>query len=148
MEDVFLKIMDRIAEGMPEVVMIDEYYGQLETEEDAYPMPGDCIFIKPVEGEWDNITPVTQKGQGEVTVMLAKDCFEDTHYSSGTREIIRERLLQEKKLYKLLQAFRPGEKMGRMRRKVSRNYSTPCGKKVYEMVFTFEVIDSSAATPQ
>lgn len=137
--------MDRIAEGMPELSMLDEYYGQLETEADIYPMPGDCVFIKPVEGDWDNITPVAQKGAGEITVILAKDCFEDTHQSSGTREVIRDRLLQEKRLYKLLQGFRPGERMGRLRRKVSRNYATPCGKKAYEMVFAFDVIDESAA---
>ncbi len=148
MENVFLNVMNRIAEGMPEVAMIDEYYGQLETEADAYPMPGDCIFIKPVEGDWDNITPFTQKGRGEITVILAKDCFEDTHHLSGTSEVIRERLLQEKKLYRLLQGFCPGEKMGRLRRRASRNYATPSLKKAYEMVFAFEVIDSSAATLQ
>ncbi len=146
MENVFLNIMSRIAEGMPEVSIIDEYYGQLETEADAYPMPGDCIFIKPVEGDWENITPTTQKGRAEITVMLAKDCFEDTHHTSGTSEIIRQRLLQEKKLYALLQAFRPGDKMGRLHRKASRNYVAPCAKKVYEIVFGFEAVDDSAAT--
>lgn len=148
MENVFLNIMKRIDEGMPGISMIDEYYGQVETERDSYPIPGDCIFIKPVEADWGNITPTTQKGRAKITVMLAKDCFEDTHHGSGTSEVIRTRLLQEKALYVLLQGFCPGEKMGRLRRETSRNYPTPCGKKVYEIVFAFDVHDNSAAILQ
>ena len=40
MEEIFINIMERIAEGMPELSLIDEDYGQLEmsAEEDRYPV--------------------------------------------------------------------------------------------------------------
>lgn len=40
MEEIFIAIMERIAEKMPELSYIDEDYGQLEAgaEEDHYPV--------------------------------------------------------------------------------------------------------------
>lgn len=38
MEELFIKILQLITEEMPELSLVDEDYGQLETEEDTYPV--------------------------------------------------------------------------------------------------------------
>lgn len=148
MENIIIAVMQRIAEGMPELSLVDEYYGQLETEEDTYPVTFPCVLIDPPKGQWENVSPGTQKGDIEMTVMLAIDCYDDTHYSSGTEEKITERLLQVKKLYKLLQGFRIDRRMGPMFRKKSNNYTLAGGKKIYEIIFGFKFHDESAAIDQ
>ena len=47
MEDVFIAIMEQIAQEMPELSLIDEDYGQLEmgAEEDQYPVTFPCVLI-------------------------------------------------------------------------------------------------------
>ena len=47
MEEIFIAIMERIAEKMPELSYIDEDYGQLEmgAEEDQYPVTFPCVLI-------------------------------------------------------------------------------------------------------
>ena len=76
---------------------------------------------------------------------LAFDCYHDTHYGSGTEDKIRERLQAEKKLYKLLQGYRLNKEMGRLKRVDSMQFSLPGGIKVYELIFGFEITDSSAS---
>lgn len=44
MESVKLALMKRIEEAMPEV-RIDEDYGQLESQEDQYPVVFPCVLI-------------------------------------------------------------------------------------------------------
>ena len=45
MEEIFIAIMERIAEKIPELSYIDEDYGQLEAgaEEDHYPVTFPCV---------------------------------------------------------------------------------------------------------
>lgn len=47
MEEIFIAIMERIAEKMPELSYIDEDYGQLEAgaEEDHYPVTFPCVLV-------------------------------------------------------------------------------------------------------
>lgn len=47
MEEIFIAIMERIAQKMPELSYIDEDYGQLETgaEEEHYPVTFPCVLI-------------------------------------------------------------------------------------------------------
>ena len=47
MEEVFIAIMEQIAQEMPELSLIDEDYGQLEmgAEEDHYPVTFPCVLI-------------------------------------------------------------------------------------------------------
>ena len=95
--------------------------------------------------KWKNTTPFVQQGEGTITVRLAFDCYHDTHYGSGTEDKIRERLQAEKKLYKLLQGYRLNKEMGRLKRVDSMQFSLPGGIKVYELIFGFEITDSSAS---
>ncbi|MFQ9847635.1 MAG: hypothetical protein ACLRXC_12465 [[Clostridium] leptum] len=99
--------MERIAEKMPELSYIDEDYGQLEAgaEEDHYPVTFPCVLVGNAESDWNDLGYGVQKSESLITIRLAIDCYDDTHYTSGTYDKVRERQLKAKELYKALQEF-------------------------------------------
>lgn len=145
MEDIFLAIQERIALKMPELSLVDEDYGQLITDEDIYPVTFPCVLISTIDADWTDIGMGVQKGDCNITVKLAIDCYDDTHYTSGTADKIRERLKMNNSLYKLLQGFRNTKDMGSLKRIKSTDYAIPGSKKVYETTFQFNYHDNSAA---
>ena len=68
MESVKLALMKRIEEAMPEV-RIDEDYGQLESQEDQYPVVFPCVLIGMGDTEWQPMAsrPGIQQGKTSVT---------------------------------------------------------------------------------
>lgn len=146
MEEIFIAIMERIAEMMPELSYIDEDYGQLELTEDqdSYPVTFPCVLIGNTESDWNDIGYGVQKSTSFVTVRLGIDCYDDTHYTSGTYEKVRERHLKAKELYKALQEFQCTEEATPLVRVKSRDYSLPGNIKVYETMFSFTLHDESA----
>ena len=146
MEEIFIAIMEHIAEAMPELSYIDEDYGQLEPTEDQdnYPVTFPCVLIGNTESDWNDIGYGVQKSESLVTVRLAIDCYDDTHYTSGTYQKVRERQLKAKELYKTLQGFQCTEEATQLFRVKSRDYSLPGNIKVYETMFSFTLHDESA----
>ncbi|MBT9921329.1 MULTISPECIES: hypothetical protein [Bacteroides] len=146
MEEIFIAIMEHIAETMPELSYIDEDYGQLEPTEDqdSYPVTFPCVLIGNTESDWNDIGYGVQKSESLVTVRLAIDCYDDTHYTSGTYQKVRERQLKAKELYKALQGFQCAEEVTPLVRVKSRDYSLPGNIKVYETMFSFTLHDESA----
>ena len=86
MEEVFIAIMEQIAQEMPELSLIDEDYGQLEmgAEEDQYPVTFPCVLIGNASSDWHDLGYGVQKSESMLTVRLAIDCYDDTSYASGT----------------------------------------------------------------
>lgn len=146
MEEIFIAIMEHIAETMPELSYIDEDYGQLEPTEyqDSYPVTFPCVLIGNTESDWNDIGYGVQKSESLVTVRLAIDCYDDTHYTSSTYRKVRERQLKAKELYKALQGFQCAEEATPLVRVKSRDYSLPGNIKVYETMFSFTLHDESA----
>ena len=75
MEEVFIAIMEQIAQEMPELSLIDEDYGQLEmgAEEDQYPVTFPCVLIGNTSSDWNDL------GYG-VSAMHGQ------RFAAGTRE--------------------------------------------------------------
>lgn len=144
MEEIFISIMQRIAANMPELSLIDEDCGQLETQEDNYPVTFPCALIGNIDSDWKNIGPGLQKSESTITVRLAIDCYDDTHYASQTYNKVKERQLMANAIYKALQGHRASDASTKLSRIKSRDYSLPGAIKVYETVFTFSINDSSA----
>lgn len=145
MEQIFISILELISREMPELSLVDEDCGQLETEEDTYPVTFPCALVGNMEADWDDIGMGVQKGVVTLTVRLAIDCYDDTHLGSGTAGKVVERLRMAKRLYAALQCSTHSQDMGPMYRIKSRYYSRPGMVKVYEFIFQFEVHDDSAA---
>lgn len=146
MEEIFIAIMERIAGMMPELSYIDEDYGQLELteEQDSYPVTFPCVLIGNAESDWNDIGYGVQNSESLITVRLAIDCYDDTHYTSGTYQKVRERMLKTKELYKTLQEFQCTEEASPLVRVKSRDYSLPGNIKVYETIYSFTLHDESA----
>jgi len=146
MGDIFIAIMERIATMMPQLSLIDEDYGQLEGREDmdAYPVTFPAVFIGYADSDWKDLGFGAQKSESTVVVRLAIDCYDDTHYTSGTYEKVRERQEMATELYRTLQEFQCTENSSPLVRVKSRDYALPGNIKVYETAFSFSVHDESA----
>lgn len=144
MEEIFIAIMERIAAQMPELSLVDEDYGQLETQEDTYPVTFPCVLIGNTDSNWTDIGMGAQNSDTFITVRLAMDCYDDTHYSSDTYHKVKERQLMVRELYKALQGFECGEDVTPLVRVKSRDFSLPGAIKVYETTYQFTVHDESA----
>ncbi len=64
MEDLFNEIQTAIAENMPSVSLVDEDYGQLQTEEDHYPVTFPAVLINMEGVAWETITDEYQPQSG------------------------------------------------------------------------------------
>ena len=84
MEELFNLIQTAVADGMLELTLVDEDYGQLQTDEDTYPVTFPCVLISVDKVDWETVTDDYQRGTAQITVKLCIDCFDDTHYTSGT----------------------------------------------------------------
>ena len=146
MEEVFIAIMEQIAQEMPELSLIDEDYGQLEmgAEEDQYPVTFPCVLIGNTSSDWNDLGYGVQKSESMLTVRLAIDCYDDTSYASGTYDKVRERQQLAGKLYKSLQCLQCTDNASPLVREKSRSYAMPHYIKVYEMTFSFTLHDESA----
>lgn len=113
MGDIFIAIMEKIAEAMPQLALIDEDYGQLEGREDmeTYPVTFPAVLIGYADSDWKDLGMGAQKSESMIVVRLAIDCYDDTHYTSGTYEKVRERQEMATLLYRTLQEFRVYRKL-------------------------------------
>ena len=148
MELFLYQIINHVKEGMPGLSLVDENYGQLEnidqSDTDMYPVTFPAVLIDLQEASWSNLEGKSQKGTVKVNVQLLIDCYDDTHYTSGTYNKVRERQLKAKELYKALQEFQCTEETSPLVRVKSRDYSLPGNIKVYETVYSFTLHDESA----
>lgn len=134
MEHLFNTIQTAIAEGMPELTLVDEDYGQLQTEEDTYPVTFPCALISLPGIDWQTITDDYQRGTVTIVVKLCLDCHDDTHYTSGTSHKAAERITRFKQLHDIVRLLEP-ENTTPPERTSSRWYSIAGGFKVYESTY-------------
>jgi hypothetical protein len=144
MEEILIAILNRIQEKVSGLSLIDEDAGQLETDEDTYPVTFPCVLVGNADINWTDIGLGVQKGEAQLMVKLAIDCYDDTHIGSGTTDKIRGRQQLSAEVYKALQGFRLNRCMGAMVRVKSRDYTLPGNVKVYEKIFRFYFHDESA----
>lgn len=145
MEAILEDIVKHIGNNMPDMKVVDEDYGQLEAldqeNRDMYPLTFPAVLIEAPSVEWSNIAGLSQKGLATIRVSLVIDCYDDTHYTSGTVEKIAEREKIRRRLHELLQGHRIGEDSALIRTS-SRFYTFNHGIKVYESTYTLEVTET------
>lgn len=141
MEKTILSIMRRIAEEMPFLSLVDEDYGQLETDEDTYPVTFPCVLVGNMVTEWTTTKQLCQRGRAEITVRLAIDCYHDTHIGSGQEQAAAHRQCLAAKLAHCIHGFQPEGNTTRLLRTKSTHYAIRGGIKVYESTFAFSVHD-------
>ena len=144
MEQILLNIMRRLADSMTDVSLIDEDYGQLETDEDTYPVTFPCLLVGNMAVDWTDTTSLCQKGSALFTVRLAIDCYHDTYIGSSQEDMMVTRQAMAQRVYKALQGFRPTGDTGRISRRKSLQFAIRGGIKLYEITFALPMHDDSA----
>lgn len=149
MESLIFETIALLKREMPELLTIDEDYGQLEAlrdgAQDMYPLTFPAVLIEAPSAHWSNLADGSQKGECTLRVRLCIDCYDDTHAGSGTERAILLRDGKVKALHRLLQGFRPGDD-GPLVRTESRFYTFTHGIKVYESTYTCTATDTVTRT--
>lgn len=147
MEYLLSKTIRYIAEAMPELLLVDEDYGQLEnldqSNKDMYPLVYPAVLIEPSEVSWSEIKGDSQIGEATLRTRLIIDCYDDHHAGSGSEYRILEREELRQKLHKLLQGFRPLDD-GALVRSSSTFFTFNHGIKVYETIYKCRVVEKLA----
>lgn len=144
MEYILEDLVKLIGDNMPDMSLVDEDYGQLEMLDeqgrDTYPVTFPAVLVDAPEASWTNDSGLNQRGTATVRVRLIIDCYDDTHYRSGTTEKIREREDTRRRLHVLLQGHRIQDDQALVRT-ASRFYTWNHGIKVYEQTYTVMVTE-------
>lgn len=145
MEQFLLLLLRHIAEQHPYLSLVSEDCGQLETQEDTYPVTFPCVLVGNTDINWSDLdeSGPEQKGEGTITVRLAIDCYDDVHIGSGQEDSIAERMEMVAALHKTLQGleFDEAENVWPLSRTKSTDYTQPGNIKVYENTYSFTVKD-------
>lgn len=143
MEDLFNLIQTAIAEKMPFLTLVDEDYGQLQTNEDTYPVTFPSVLINIEDTRWETITEDYQRGTASIVIRLCIDCYDDTHYTSGTAGKVADRITMFKQLHDIVRQLEPANALP-LERQSSRWFSLPGAIKVYESTYE-TIIDEEPA---
>lgn len=142
MEALITNLIERIAVAMPELEIVDEDYGQLEMldqeNKDTYPLTFPAVLVEESSITWSNVGNLDQTGTATVRVRLIIDCYDDTHYGSGTTHYAVYRTKFRHELHKVIQGS-TGCENSPLIRQTSRFYTTSHGIKVYESTYTCTV---------
>lgn len=141
METLLAELVKHIGSSMPELALVDEDYGQLEMidqqDRDTYPVVFPCVLVDVPDTAWSNVSAPDQRGTAQVRVKLAIDCYDDTHYTSGTIDKVKEREALRKEIHTLCQGWSHGGQQ--LVRTSSRRYTANHGVKVYEEYYDIAV---------
>lgn len=154
METLFNQIQTRLAENLQWLDKnVDEDYNQLEMlykddeDSDTYPLTFPMVLIEIPETKWETLGGAygkMQSGTVTVNVKLAVDCYDDTHYTSGTADKVSDRAAMVQDIHKLLQVFMPEGGTSPLNRISSTNQTLTRGIKVYEMTYQCRVMNDAS----
>lgn len=146
METLFNDLQNHLATQFGErITLIDEDYGQLEalqSGEDQYPVTFPCILIGLPQVDWRNLKPNLQQGTLSLTVRLAFDCYDDTHYGSTQDHHASERIAIARELNTYIHGWSFEGSSSPMQRTTTQQSTYPGGIKVYNHTYISKVEES------
>ena len=141
MQQFLLLLLQHIAAQFPNLSLVAEDCGQLETQEDTYPVTFPCLLIGNTDTSWQDLDEggSTQRGTATISVRLAIDCYDDVHIGSTQEASIAERLQLAHEIHEAVQGieFEECENVWPLSRVRSRDYALPGHIKVYESFYSF-----------
>ena len=144
MEKLLLNLIRHIDAEFPNLSLVAEDCGQLETSEDQYPLTFPCVLVGNTDVNWQDLIEGgggEQRGTATVTVRLAIDCYDDVHVGSTQEDSIADRLKMAHDIHDSIQGieFDQCDNVWPLSRIKSRDYTLPGNIKVYESVYRFIV---------
>lgn len=145
MQQFLLLLLQHVAQQFPDLSLVTEDCGQLETQEDTYPVTFPCVLIGNSDTNWRDLDEIgdSQRGEATITVRLAIDCYDDVHIGSTQEASMAERLQMAHDIHKALQGieFEECDNVWPLSRIKSRDYTLPGNIKVYESIYRFSIHD-------
>lgn len=151
MEELYLRIAERLRSEVPELDHIDEDTGQLYPEQYddrySYPVLFPCCLIDAATVDFGGEKqPYAQRGTATVTLKVAFKCDEDSHYTSAENgndfSQLKKRMEINRKVVHALHGYQfDGSDMSPMFRTQARSYSLPGQVRVYETTITLRLTD-------
>ena len=145
MQQFILLLLQHVAQQFPDLSLVTEDCGQLETQEDTYPVTFPCVLIGNSDTNWRDLDEIgdSQRGEATITVRLAIDCYDDVHIGSTQEASMAERLQMAHDIHKALQGieFEECDNVWPLSRIKSRDYTLPGNIKVYESIYRFFIHD-------
>lgn len=145
MQQFLLLLLQHVAQQFPNLSLVTEDCGQLETQEDTYPVTFPCVLIGNSDTNWRDLDEIgdSQRGEATITVRLAIDCYDDVHIGSTQEASMAERLQMAHDIHKALQGieFEECDNVWPLSRIKSRDYTLPGNIKVYESIYRFFIHD-------
>ena len=148
MEELYLRIADRLQNTVEGLTLIDEDTGQLIESADGYPVTFPCALVDVSTVDWASCRGTEQRGTAYITIKHAFDCHEDTHlssYSYNQFEHLKCRSEQHRQLCSALHAYKFAVATSELQRTQSRHYTLYGRIKVYEVTFKVQVADNLLA---
>lgn len=147
MQQFLLLLLQHIAEHFPELSLVAEDCGQLETQEDTYPVTFPCVLVGNTDIDWQNLTEGgdEQRGTATISVRLAIDCYDDVHIGSTQEASIAERYQMAHNIHAGLQCLafeETANSVWPLSRIKSRDYTLPGNIKVYETIYRFTIYEA------
>lgn len=145
MEQFLLSLLRHIAYNLPQLSLVAEDCGQLETQEDNYPVTFPCVLVGNTDIDWSDLDEQgsSQRGTATITVRLAIDCYDDVHIGSTQEASIADRYRLASELHNSLQGleFDDLPDIYPLSRQRSRDYTLHGNIKIYESIYTFLISD-------
>ena len=145
MQQLLFLLLQHIANHFPYLSLVADDCGQLETQEDTYPVTFPCVLVGNTDTDWQDLDEdsYSQRGTATISVRLAIDCYDDVHVGSTQEHSIYERLQLAQDIHKAIQGieFDVCKNVWPLSRIKSRDYTLPGNIKVYETLYRFTVID-------
>ena len=105
MHILYKSVLTQLSSNVPELVWIDEETGQLEFEEENYPVTFPACLIDIQQIDWETRGKQNQEGDAIIVFRIAFDIYEDTHKDSPDMDIALNRLKLLNKIHSFLQGF-------------------------------------------
>jgi len=140
MDEIFLLIQARLADQVKVLTIIDMDWGQLETQEETYPVTFPCALIDIPDVVWEKTGVTKQPGTVTVRVKVAINMLDDTHFSSGTVNDAVARLQVARDSDNALKLYLAGS-FTQLDRTHTRQYNLPGAIKVVETEYETVIQD-------
>lgn len=148
MEELLTSIIDRLTSMQASLGLsyIDEEYGQVDMlddeSRDSYPVTFPAVTVDLRGASWKDLSTKMQQADAEIAVNVYIDCYDDTHYGSGTIAKVTDRMALVRKVTEAVQGWHPSNCSRSLTRVSSTAETNNHGIKRYQITFSASAYES------
>jgi hypothetical protein len=147
--DILTAIMARLDATEPNLKYMDEDWGQLDFYQDAPPVKFPCVLLELQGAQWRNQGRLVQDGEVSISIRVADMKLSNTSLRAPANQKAKAAAIWVilENIHKALHGWRPVEfpDFGTLARLSSRRVKRDDGIREFEVVYSCQATDSSAA---